>query len=157
KQYRIKNDQFKEEEAKGQVDQNQCVLLQKEMEAARARLIELVRLLSHHRNETVRLTSQAVRHDEGAKAKQRELEKVSERRAAFPQQVEGKEIQAAATQAHVSEIQKALTALDIAQQADTEQLSTLEKSIQETRERLASLDAEKLSLERWLGQNPVAL
>src|SRR5260221_14317706 len=72
KQFRIKHDEFKKEESKGQADQSECLKLQKDMESAKARLLELVRLLSHHRNESVRLTSLTVRHEEGSKAKQRE-------------------------------------------------------------------------------------
>src|SRR5204862_58584 len=94
KQFRVKQDAFKQEDAKNQTDQSECLRLQKEMETAKARLLELVRLLSHHRNETVRLTSLAVRHEEAAKAKQREFEKIHERRSSFDQQLQEQERQA---------------------------------------------------------------
>jgi len=41
------------------------------------------------------------------------------------------------------------------QRDDVGKLAALEHTIQETRERLASLEAEKSSLERWLSQNPI--
>ncbi|OGR91846.1 MAG: chromosome segregation protein SMC [Elusimicrobia bacterium RIFCSPLOWO2_01_FULL_59_12] len=157
KQFRLKHDEFKKEDAKSQSNQNECLQLQKGMEAAKARLLELVRLLSHHRNETVRLTSLAVRHEEGSKAKQREFDKVRDRRASVEKQVEDQGRQTVATQERLAVVHNSLASLDLAQQDDSEKLSALEKNIQETRERLAGMDAEKASLERWLSQNPVAL
>jgi chromosome segregation protein len=157
KQFRIKHDEFKKEESRGEADQSETLKLQKTMESSKSRLLELVRLLSHHRNEIVRLTSLVIRHEEGTKTKQREMEKVSERRVALDAQLAEQERQAAATRERSATVQDALQKLDEAQRADSEKLTGLEQRIQQSRERLASLEAEKVSLERWLGQNPVML
>src|SRR5258708_6574883 len=157
KQFRVKQDEFKKEESKGQTDQSECLKLQKDMESAKAQLLELVRLLSHHRNETVRLTSLLVRHEEGAKSKQREFEKIAERRSVVDTQLAEQERQASATRERVASVTEALGKLDEAQRDDAETLAALEQRIQDTREKLASLDAEKVSLERWLSQNPTML
>jgi chromosome segregation protein len=156
-QFRLKHDRFKEEDAKGQTDQSEVQRLQKAIETAKARLIELVRLLSHHRNETVRLTSLTIRHEEGSKAKQREFEKSQERRAALEEQLQIQERQAVGTQQKLAAIRASLQTLEDAQRSDTDMLQSVELKIQEAREGLASLEAEKLSLERWLNQNPIML
>lgn len=156
-QYHEKHDAFKAEEAQGQTGQNELVGLQRELESGRARLLELVRLLSHHRNETVRLTSLTVRHEEGLKAKQRELERATERRGLIEQQLAEQDLLATEAQSNAVSLSEALMSLDAAQQADSAALVAIEQQIQESRESLARLETEKTALERWLGQNPVAL
>src|SRR5262249_2676253 len=54
-------------------------------------------------------------------------------------------------------VQTQLQALDEQQAADREKLIDMEQTIQSARERLARLEAEKIALERWLSQDPVAL
>ncbi len=154
--YHSKHDAFKAEDAKGVSNQNECAQLQKEMESAKGRLLELVRLLSHHRNEVVRLTSLSVRHEEGSKSKQREYDKIRERRLLVEQQVEEAEQQAVSAQEQLGVARAALESLDLAQRDEAQKLSTFETGIQETREKLASLEAERSSLERWLSQDPTA-
>ena len=88
-QFHEKNQAYKQEEEKGREEQAGILILQKELEQFKARLLELVRLISHHRNETVRLTSLSVRYEEATKSKERELEKIRLRRAAFDEQIRG--------------------------------------------------------------------
>ncbi len=152
-----KNEKFKAEDHTGRADQDLAQRGQRELEKTKARLLELVRLISHHRNETVRLTSQSIRHEESVKAKERELEKVQLRRAAGDAQIAEQEALASATRDRLTTVQNALCAIDALQLTDQDALAGAEKTIQETRERLARLEAEKTSLERSLSQNPVAL
>ena len=156
-EYAVKNDQFKEEDAKARAEQDAVSTLQRDLEAMKARILELARLISHHRSETGRLTSLSVRHDEASKAKVRELEKVQLRRAAFDEQIHQQEVLAGETQAQYTALTAEVAALDEQQKADQETLVTLETHIQRARERLARLEAEKVSLERWLSQDPVAV
>jgi chromosome segregation protein len=156
-QFQLKHDAFKAEDAKGQADLSECGRLQKEIESAKSRLLELIRLLSHHRNETVRLTSLTVRHEEGSKSKQREFEKISERRIALEALRAQQETQAADTQTQLAGLRQSLETLETAQTEDAAQLAQLERTIQSGREQLARLETEKSALERFLGQNPTML
>jgi len=151
-----KNDTYQIEEEKGREEQAVVLTLQKELEQAKARLLELVRLISHHRNETVRFTSLSVRHEEASKSKERELGKISLRRSALQEQIGSQEKQAGETQDKLTTIQNTLRVLAEQQQQDESALTDLERNIQNGRERLARLEAEKISLERWLSQDPVA-
>jgi len=74
-QFHERNHAYKGEEEKGRSEQVAITSLQKELEQSQGRLLELMRLISLHRNETVRLTSLTVRHEEAAKSKDRELQK----------------------------------------------------------------------------------
>jgi chromosome segregation protein len=114
-------------------------------------------LISHHRNETVRLTSLSIRHEEASKAKQRELEKVQARRTIQNDQIRHSETLSSGTAEKLAAVQSALLAMDALQKQDQESHAEVEKNIQASRERLARLEAEKISLERWLSQDPVAL
>lgn len=155
-EFQAKNHLFKEEEAKGRQEQEAVLKSQRELDQFRSRLLELVRLISHHRNETVRLTSLAIRHEEGSKSKQRELERVEQRRAAYDEQIRQQERLAAETSERLQMIQKTLSDLDALQGIDQARLLELDLTIQSGRERVVRLEAEKVSLERWLGQDPVA-
>lgn len=155
-QFHARNERFKEEDLKGRDDQEKATAQQKELEQARARLLELVRLISHHRNETVRLTSLSIRYEESSKGKEREREKVALRRGAMDEQVKLQEGQAAETAERLQTIQNALRDIDQLQSADQQRVKELEADIHQARERLARLDAEKIALERWLGQDPMA-
>ena len=157
KQFHEKHDAFKKEEEKGHQEQTALLHLQKELEQAKARLLELVRLISHHRNETVRLTSLTVRHEEASKSKERELEKIRLRRGALEEQISSQDRQSQATQEKLITVQNTLAAIDDLQRQDRAKLLELERTIQNARERMARLEAEKVSLERWLSQDPVAL
>ncbi len=156
-QFHEKNQAYKHEEEKGRGEQTAILNLQKELEKAKARLLELVRLISHHRNETVRLTSLSVRHEEACKSKERELEKIRLRRAALDEQVRSQEKQVSETQEKLATIQNTLRAIEALQKQDEAARLEHERTIQNARERLARLEAEKISLERWLSQDPVAL
>ena len=156
-EYQVKNDLFKEEDTKARTEQDAVSTLQRDLEKMKARILELARLISHHRSETGRLTSLSVRHDEASKAKVRELEKVQLRRAAFDEQIHQQEIQAAETQSQYTTLAAELTALDAQQNQDQDTLILLESQIHEARESLARLEAEKIALERWLSQDPIAV
>ena len=157
KDYHEKNERFKEEDRQGHAGQNEVQNKQRDLEQTKARLLELVRLISHHRNETVRLTSLSIRQEEATKAKQRELEKVQMRRSALEEQIQREEAQVAATQDKLSTIQNTLRSMVELHTQDQATLAEMEQMIYATRERLARLEAEKQSIERWLGQDPVAL
>ncbi len=156
-QFHERNNAYKHEEEKGRHEQAELLNLQKALEQAKARLLELVRLISHHRNETVRLTSLSVRHEEASKAKSASWRKSALRRGALDEQIASQEKQAVETQENLTTIQNTLRAIDDLQRQDRTALAELERSIQNGRERLARLEAEKISLERWLSQDPVAL
>jgi len=156
-QFHQKHEAYKQEDERGRHEQAELLNLQKTLEQAKARLLELVRLISHHRNETVRLTSLTVRHEEASKAKERELEKIGLRRGALDEQMALQEKQAIDTQEKLITVQNTLRAIDDLQRQDKTALAELGRSIQNGRERLARLEAEQLSLERWLSQDPVAL
>jgi chromosome segregation protein len=156
-QFHEKHEAYKQEEEKGRHEQAELLNLQKNLEQSKARLLELARLISHHRNETVRLTSLTVRHEEASKAKEREIEKISLRRGALEEQAALQEKQSVDTQEKLVTIQNTLRAIDDLQRRDRMALAELERSIQSGRERLARLEAEQISLERWLSQDPVAL
>jgi len=155
--YQIKNDRFIEEDGKARTEQDAVLTLQRDLEKMKARILELARLISHHRSETGRLTSLSVRHDEASKAKVRELEKVQVRRAAFDEQIHQQEELAGQTQAQYTALAAEVAALDEQQRLDQDTLVLLETQIQEARERLARLEAEKIALERWLSQDPIAV
>ena len=157
KQFHERNNAYKHEEEKSRHEQAKLLDLQKELDQAKARLLELVRLISHRRNETVRLTSLSVRHEEASKSKERELEKLHLRRDALDEQQAAQDKQAAETQAKLVTVQNTLRAIEDLQRQDRATLSELDRAIQSGRERLARLEAEKISLERWLSQDPVAL
>ena len=152
-----KHNAYKFEDEKGRGEQAAVLALQKELEQAKTRLLELVRLISHHRNETVRFTSLSVRHEEASKSKERELEKIRLRRSAQEEQIRSQEKQATETQEKLTTIQNSLRSISELQQQDEAARVELERIIQNARERLARLEAEKVSLERWLSQDPVAL
>ncbi len=116
-----------------------------------------MRLISHHRNESVRLTSLTVRHEEASKSKERELEKIRLRRAALQEQISSQEKQASETQDKLITIQNALRSIEELQRQNEAARLETERTIQNARERMARLEAEKISLERWLSQDPVAL
>jgi chromosome segregation protein len=156
-EYSVKNDKFKEEDVKARTEQDSVSTLQRDLEKMKSRIMELARLISHHRSETGRLTSLSVRHDEASKAKVRELEKVQVRRAAFDEQIHQQEEQAGQTQAQYTALTAEVAALDEQQRLDQETLVSLEGQIQEARERLARLETEKVALERWLSQDPIAV
>ena len=156
-EYQVKNDQFVAEDAKARTEQESVSALQRDLEKMKSRILELARLISHHRSETGRLTSLSVRHDEASKAKVRELEKVQLRRAAFDEQIHQQEIQAGEMQSQYTALVAELTALDEQQKQDQETLLSLDGQIQEARERVARLETEKVALERWLRQDPVAV
>lgn len=155
-QYHKKNDAYKAHEQQGHGEQAALIQLQKDLEHTKARLLELVRLISHHRNETVRLTSLSVRQEEASKAKQREFDKVQLRRGALAEQIQQQEQLAQTTQSRLTAAQKALETLENAHRQEAQRLAETEEAIQSSRERLARLEAEKISLERSLGQDPVA-
>src|SRR6185369_4208516 len=115
-----KNARFKEEDAKGRSEQETVHARLKELEQSKARLLELVRLIAHHRNETVRLTSLSIRYEEGSKAKQRELEKAQTRKEALEEQIRQQEQLAATTGGQLAGLLKTLQALDESQQQDQE-------------------------------------
>ena len=152
-----KNNAYKQEEEKGREEQSAILNLQKELEQAKSRLLELVRLISHHRNEAVRLTSLSVRYEEATKSKERELEKIRLRRLAFDEQILSQDKLVVEMQEKLITIENTLTAIDDLQRQDQAASIELERTIQNARERLARLEAEKISLERWLSQDPVAL
>jgi chromosome segregation protein len=156
-QFHERNEKFKHENERGRVEQQGAHQKQKELEQTKARLLELARLVGHHRNETVRLTSLSIRHEESSKAKQRELEKVQTRRSGLEEQLQQQGQLAQSTQDRLRSAQSRLSELDAQQQKDRDALADVEKNIQELRERLARLGAEKIALERWLQQDPVAL
>jgi len=156
-QFHEREARFKEEDAKGRGDQDAAQHKQRELDQSKARLLELARLISHHRNETVRLTSLSIRQEEASKAKQRELEKVQLRRGALDEQLRQQEVLSADADAKFVTVQNTLKAIEQLQIADQAQLHELEKKIQSSRERLARLEAEKESLERWLSKDPVAV
>ena len=112
KQFHEKNEAYKIEEEKGREEQAAILTLQKDLEQAKSRLLELVRLISHHRNETVRLTSLSVRHEEAAKSKERELEKIRLRRSALEEQILSQEKQMAETQDKLVTVQNTLGAIE---------------------------------------------
>ena len=155
-QFHLKNEHFKDEDHKDRAQQEKVLAQQKELESIKARLLELVRLISHHRNETVRLTSLSIRHEEASKAKQRELEKVQARRAIQDDQIRHAETLTSTTQEQLMAVQNALQVMDERQKQDQDALVEVEGNIQTSRERLARLETEKISLERWLSQDPVA-
>jgi len=154
-EYTVKNDLYKEEDSKARAEQEAVQSQQRELEKLKSRIMELTRLISHHRSETSRLTSLSVRHDEASKAKVRELEKVQLRRAAFDEQITQQEEQAGQTHQQLTALQAQVVELDEQQKRDQDTLVQLENTIQAGRERLARLEAEKISLERWLSQDPV--
>jgi len=156
-QFHEKNHAYKVQDEKGRGEQSAILRLQKDLEQSKSRLLELVRLISHHRNESVRLTSLTVRHEESSKSKERELDKIRLRRGALDEQISSQENQALETQEKLVTVQNAFRAIDDLQRRDRAALLELERSIQNARERLARLEAEKLSLERWLSRDPVAL
>jgi chromosome segregation protein len=156
-QFHEKHEAYKQEDERGHHEQVELLNLQKQLEQGKARLLELVRLISHHRNETVRLTSLTVRHEEASKAKVRELEKINLRKGALDEQMGLQEKQSVDTQEKLLTIQNTLTAIDDLQRQDKTALQELERSIQNGREKLARLEVEQISLERWLSQDPVAL
>jgi len=156
-EFHAKNEKFKAEDQKARADQEKSQSQHKELEKTKARLLELVRLISHHRNETVRLTSLSIRYDEGSKSKQRELEKIQAKRATLDEQAAQQQLLASQSQDRLTTVQNALRAIENLQREAAEKLSEAEKAIQTARERLARLDAEKVSLERWLSRNPVAV
>ncbi len=152
-----KNQAYKKEEEKGRGEQGTILSLQKELEAAKSRLMELMRLISHHRNETVRLTSLSVRHEEATKSKDRELEKIRQRGVLLKGQIDSQSQESGATQEKLVTIQNTLRAIEELKRQDQSALIDLERTIQNARERMARLEAEKISLERWLDKDPVAL
>ena len=155
-QFHRKDEHFKEEDHKSRAQQEKALTQQKELESVKARLLELIRLISHHRNETVRLTSLSIRHEEASKAKQRELEKVQARRAIQDDQIRQAEALTLTTGEKLTAVQNALQTMDDLQKQDQDALAEVETRIQTSRERLARLETEKISLERWLSQDPVA-
>jgi chromosome segregation protein len=157
KQFHERNNAYKHEEEKGRGEQAIILNLQKELEQSKARLLELMRLISHHRNETVRLTSLSVRHEEGAKSKDRELEKLGQRRTILDGQIVAQDKAAAQTLENLFSVQHSLRAIEDNRQENQSKSLELERTIQNARERLARLEAEKNSLERWLSQDPVAM
>ncbi len=156
-QFHEKNDAYRAEEEQGRDEQGALLGLQKEMEQAKARLLELMRLISHHRNEAVRLSSLAVRHEEASKAKDRELEKIRQRARIAQEQIDVQEKQAREAEGKFKEAERALADLERRRQADQKAWLELERSVQDARERLARLEAEKTSLERWLSKDPVTM
>lgn len=156
-QFHQRNEKFKEEDERGRSDHHAIQQKQKELEQTKSRLLELARLVGHHRNEAVRLTSLSIRHEESSKAKQRELEKAQTRRAALDEQAQQQERLAQSTRERLEAVQSKLQEIDAQQLNDRDALAELEKTIQQARERLARLEAEKVALERWLSQDPVAL
>lgn len=156
-QYQDKNAAYKTEDERCRGEQEAVMRLQRELDQMKARVLELVRLVSHHRNETVRLTSLTVRHEEATKSKERELDKVRMRREALEEQIVQQERLARDTESKLMTVQNALRDIDALQTTDRATLSALEESIQGHRERAARLEAEKVALERWLNQDPVAL
>jgi chromosome segregation protein len=155
-QFHEKHEAYKVEDERGRHEQTHLLELQKQLDQSKARLLELVRLISHHRNETVRLTSLTVRHEEASKAKEREIEKINLRRGALDEQMLLQEKQSVETTERFQTIQNTLRVIDDLQRQDRTALAELEKSVQNGRERLARLEAEQISLERWLSQDPVA-
>jgi len=155
--YHAAHDRFKEEDQKGRAGQDDLMAQQRELESNKARLLELVRLISHHRNETVRLTSLAVRHEEVAKSKDRELEKLQARKAALEEQRLQQDERTRQAAASLSALDDQFLAIESDQERDRMSLATADEQILKLRERLAALDAEKVALERWLAQDPSAM
>jgi len=149
-QFQERNHAYKQEDEKGRDEQSAIAGLQKELEQSKARLMELMRLISHHRNETARLTSLSVRHEEAAKSKDRELKKLRERRAQLDEQMALQKALAAAAEETLAAARKRLVALEDSRKSDQSARMDLERTIQNARERLARLEAEKTTMERWL-------
>lgn len=155
--FELKNATYQEESNKGQSEIEACSVLQKKLQESKNRILELARMISHHRNENVRLTSFSIRNDEAVKSKNRELEKALQRREPLAGQIVEQEKQVAESLSRLTVIEQSLVSLDEAQKIDGEKLLDMEQTIQSSKERLARLEAEKISLERWLSQDPVAL
>ncbi len=155
--FREKNDAYKAEDEKGQTELHEAQTLQRSLETTKSRLLELVRLISHHRNETVRLTSLSVRHEEAAKSKKRELEKVQQKRQTLEEQIRSQETTTAQSREQLAGLESRHGAIEEQQTRNTDKLQEVDSAIQSARERIARLEAEKVSLERWLSQDPVAL
>ncbi len=152
--YQEAHDLFKEEDQKSRVGQDDLLAAQKELESNKARLLELVRLISHHRNETVRLTSLAARHEEVSKSKERELEKVQIKKTSLEEQFMLQETKAQEAAHQLASARERLSVLALAQAQDRDRQSAADSGLQHLRERWAALEAEKVALERWLAQDP---
>jgi chromosome segregation protein len=157
KECRERTGTFETQNKKGQADQATCLQLQRDLEKTKARLMELVRLISHHRNESNRLSSLLIRNEEAAKAKQRELGKVAERRQGLEGRIQEEEQADAPTKEGLTMLTASLQALQENRRQQEERLGAWEQTIQTTRERLARLEAEEAALEHWLRTNPVEM
>lgn len=130
---------------------------QRELESRKSQLMDVARQMSQQRNESVRLQSLSIRHEEALKSKQREVEKLQHRREAIDFQLQEIEQLKLTTQEQLQTLEKQLQDLEEAQTQDKHKLAEIEQAVQSARERIARLEAEKVSMERWLGQDPIAM
>src|SRR5207302_2380781 len=72
-------------------------------------------------------------------------------------QIAAQDKQAAEAREKLASIRRALAAMDEHRRRDQSALVELERTLQNARERVARLEAEKTSLERWLSKDPVAV
>lgn len=155
--YHAAHDRFKAEDARGRQAQEDLMGRQRQLESVKSRLLELARLISHHRNETVRLTSLSVRHDEMAKAKERELERLTARRDQLQEHKRQQDERTTVAAQRLQDVESRWQALEAQQAADRHAHRQVEDRLHTLRETLAALEAERVALERWLAQDPVAM
>src|SRR5207302_10384946 len=84
------------------------------------------------------------------------LHKTRQRHAALRVPMAAQDAPAAAAQAKLVTIRETLASMDEDRRQDQSALLEVERTIQNARERLARLEAEKLALERWLSKDPIA-
>lgn len=156
-QFHERHEAYRREEEAGRGEQNDLLDRQKALEQSKARLLELMRLISLHRHETVRYTALTVRHEEASKSKERELQKVQQRRQALETEIAAQAQRLTEAREKLILSQSVLNELEESRKANQQSLSEVERVIQNARERVARLEAEKQSLERWLSKDPVAM